>query len=110
VVLGRHGEAGGSWSGRTVLTWAGVQRLSQTLTSAVLDRTGSFTGTPERVVASGLLVGAPVPLCSCAGRYAVTTSPLPGLLVGTGVGPDLRSVTTDLAATLEGVPVPSAAR
>ena len=102
TVLGRHGESGGTWRGRTVLSRGGVECLSQTVTSDVFDRAGIFTGRPERVAISEFLIDPHATDCrpSVAGPFAVTMNPALGLVVGSALGPDVSSVTADLARTV----------
>ena len=102
LVLGRHGERGGDIRSRLLIRRDGRDLLSQSLDTAILDRSGRFAGVVERVIASEVRVGARAgegPAAATSGR-GVAMRPEPGLLVASGCGPTVAEAESQLADAL----------
>ena len=102
LVLGRHGEHGGDVRSRLVVRRDGRDLLSQSLDTAILDRSGRFAGVVERAISTEVRVGARAgvgPAAASSGR-GVAMRPEPGLLVASGCGPTVADAQAQLAAAL----------
>ena len=110
VVLGRHGEEGGTWSGRLVADVGGAPAVRQTQSSRLLAA-GSYPpgGTAPRALVSRLLLGAGTTAAGPAWSGRAVACPLAaGGTLLTAYGPDLGSALRDLAAAWPTTPVADA--
>lgn len=98
IVLGRHGEAGGSVRSGLRVERDGALELAQTLDSTILDRPDRA----ERVVVSMLQVRSePWPVPAAVGAAAVALQPAPGVLLASATGSQYESARTALAAVVD---------
>jgi urease accessory protein len=110
VVLGRHGESGGEWTGQLIVQRDGVPVLRSTQRSDLLRAGPTAPGArPTRAVLTRLWTGGDrEPRAGVRGSAVACPLVAGGLLV-TAVGPDLSTVLADAAAAAD-LSVAAAAR
>jgi urease accessory protein len=95
VVLGRHGEAGGSWSGRLVADRDGRPVLRTTQGSEAVATAPVPGGGPARAIVTRLLAGAVPGTAWTRGGAVCCPLAAAGVVLVTSLGSDLTRAAAD---------------